>query len=87
MDKSEIKYKIQQAFLDVFQDHCETDARPIVSDEMVLLESGLDSLGFAILVVRLEDELGYDPFTESDEAYYPQTFEEFVEFYARNQPK
>ena len=28
---------------------------------LVLLESGLDSLCFAIIVARLEDELGVDP--------------------------
>ncbi|WP_380784218.1 hypothetical protein [Sphingomonas sp. R86520] len=52
----------------------------------VLLESGLDSLGFAVLVSHLEDDLGWDPFTLSDTPYYPQTFGEFVSFYASNQP-
>src|SRR6185312_1103506 len=33
-----------------------------LGDDSVLLESGLDSLGFAVLVVRLEETLGYDPF-------------------------
>ena len=33
-----------------------------LSDDLVLLDSGLDSLGFAILVARVGDELGYDPF-------------------------
>ena len=32
-----------------------------LSDELVLLDSGLDSLGFAILVARLEDSLGCRP--------------------------
>jgi len=30
-------------------------------DDLILTESGLDSLCFAILVARLEDELGADP--------------------------
>jgi acyl carrier protein len=30
-------------------------------DDLILAESGLDSLCFAILVARLEDELGADP--------------------------
>ena len=34
-----------------------------LNDNTVLLQSGLDSLGFAVLVSRLEDELGYDPFS------------------------
>jgi acyl carrier protein len=52
-----------------------------LTDELVLLESGLDSLGFAILVARLEDALGLDPFTTSDDVYYPVTLGEFIRFY------
>jgi len=56
-------------------------------EDTILLESGLDSLGFAILVARLEDVLGYDPFSTSSEAYYPSRFGEFVSFYERNRPQ
>jgi len=52
-------------------------------DDLVLAESGLDSLCFAILVARLEDELGADPFTASEEIYFPTTLGEFVELYER----
>ena len=52
-------------------------------DELVLLESGLDSIGFAILVTRLELTLGYDPFSLMDEPVYPQTFGEFIAVYDR----
>ena len=52
-----------------------------ITDDLVLLDSGLDSLGFATLVVSLEEELGYDPFTMRDEIVYPTTFGEFVEIY------
>ena len=34
-----------------------------LTDGLELLNSGLDSLSFAILVSRLEDSLGIDPFT------------------------
>lgn len=54
-----------------------------LSDDTVLLESGLDSLGFAILVARLEEELGRDPFTEMEEVVYPRTLGEFVTIYER----
>lgn len=57
-----------------------------LTDDTVLLESGLDSLGFAILVARLDEELGYDPFSLSDDPFYPQTFGEFVKFYESNRP-
>lgn len=52
-------------------------------DEMVLLNSGLDSLGFAILIAKLEQSLGYDPFTLMDEPFYPRTFREFVAIYEK----
>ncbi len=52
-----------------------------LSDETPLLECGLDSLCFAILVARLEDRLGLDPFTTSDDVYFPATVGEFVHLY------
>jgi acyl carrier protein len=52
-----------------------------LSDELALLESGLDSLCFAIVVARLEDELGMDPFTAAEDVYFPVTLGEFVKFY------
>jgi acyl carrier protein len=52
-----------------------------LADNLPLLESGLDSLCFAILVARLEDEIGVDPFAKATEAGLPTTFGEFVEFY------
>lgn len=54
-----------------------------LQDDTVLLESGLDSLGFAILVARLEEELQYDPFSMMDEPVYPRTLGEFVRIYER----
>ena len=47
----------------------------------MLLDSGLDSLGFAVLVARLEDRLGVDPFTASEDALFPVTFGDFVKVY------
>lgn len=54
--------------------------------DTVLLESGLDSIGFAMLVARLEEEFGYDPFTMMDQPVYPRTLDEFVSIYERHQP-
>jgi hypothetical protein len=54
-----------------------------LTDGLVLLESGLDSLCFAIIVATLEDELGFDPFTENEDVYFPVTFGDFVKFYQR----
>ena len=52
-----------------------------LTDDLVLLDSGLDSLCFAILVTRLEDEVGFDPFTLSDDVYFPVTLGDFIRFY------
>jgi acyl carrier protein len=52
-----------------------------LTDDLVLLDSGFDSLAFAILAARLEDALGFDPFTEADEARYPVTLGDFIDFY------
>jgi acyl carrier protein len=50
-------------------------------EDLALLDSGLDSLGFAVLVARLEDKLGIDPFTASEDALFPVTFGDFVKVY------
>ena len=52
-----------------------------LSDDLVLLESGLDSLCFAIIVARLEDTLGVDPFSAAEEASFPVTLGDFVNLY------
>lgn len=52
-----------------------------LTDETVLLDSGLDSLSFAIIVATLEDDLGVDPFTTAEDVYFPVTFGDFVAFY------
>ncbi|MFB2659177.1 acyl carrier protein [Shewanella mangrovisoli] len=54
-----------------------------LSDDTILLETELDSLGFAILVALLEEELDYDPFQLMEDAVYPQTFGEFVAIYEK----
>jgi hypothetical protein len=50
-------------------------------DDLVLVNSGLDSLCFALLVARLEDDLGRDPFSESDDITFPVTLGEFIALY------
>jgi len=52
-----------------------------LDDELVLADCGLDSLGFAVLVARLEDRLGIDPFTAAEDAIFPVTFGDFVKVY------
>jgi acyl carrier protein len=54
---------------------------PPLTDDLALLDSGLDSLCLAIVVARLEDELGFDPFSTDDEVDLPVTVSDFVRFY------
>lgn len=49
-------------------------------DDTRLLETGLDSLCFAIIVARLDDQLGIDPF-QSETGSFPQTVGDFIRLY------
>ena len=63
------------------------DLPPQLGPDTVLLETGLDSMGFAIFVSELEDVLGYDPFAIAEDiTVYPQTFAEFLTFYETHRP-
>jgi acyl carrier protein len=73
--KSAVISQIQQIRGEAAQDF------PPLTEDLVLLDSGLDSLSLAILVTRLEDLLGLDPFTESGETSPPVTLGEFIQFY------
>ena len=53
-----------------------------LTDDLPLLQSGLDSLCLAVLVARLSDELGIDPFDSTDdETGLPVTVGDFVALY------
>jgi acyl carrier protein len=54
-----------------------------LSDNLRLLDSGLDSLSFALIVMRLESELGFDPFEHDESVKFPVTFGDFVKLYDR----
>jgi acyl carrier protein len=51
-----------------------------LADDLPLAESGLDSLSFAIIVARLEDSLGINPFAAAV-VRPPRTFGAFVSLY------
>jgi acyl carrier protein len=52
-----------------------------LSDNLPLLDSGLDSLCIAVLVALLDDRLGVDPFTESGNGPLPVTVGDFITLY------
>jgi hypothetical protein len=55
-----------------------------LSDQVKLLDCGLDSLSFALIVARLEDALGVDPFDSADDVRFPTTFGDFVKLYEKH---
>ena len=85
LPREEIHAEIIKQFNTIFLEQNESTELPVLEDSSILLESGIDSMGFAILVTELEDTLGYDPFTEADEPFYPTYFKELVDFYFDNQ--
>jgi acyl carrier protein len=58
---------------------------PPLTDSLPLEKTGFDSLCFAILVGRLEEDLGLDPFSSQTSLVFPVTVGDFVALY--NQPK
>lgn len=49
--------------------------------ERGVMDVGVDSLTYAVLVSRLQQELGRDPFTENPEIGYPNLLIDFVNAY------
>lgn len=52
-----------------------------LTDDLPLLDSGLDSLCLAVIVARLEEELGVDPFSTSDDVPFPVTIGDVIALY------
>jgi acyl carrier protein len=67
----------------IFEQVAQEQKRTLVplSDGLKLLDSGLDSLSFAIIVAKLEDEVGFDPFNSDEMVEFPITFGDFVHLY------
>lgn len=83
---SQLDHDIRRVFAEVWALE-KGSQQPTLMPDTILLDTGLDSLGFAIFVSSLDEALGYDPFTLAEDAFYPQTFSEFVAFYERYKPK
>lgn len=52
-----------------------------LSDDLKLSESGLDSLSFAITLVKLEDELGFDPFDSGEPIEFPVALGDLIHLF------
>jgi acyl carrier protein len=74
-----IKLTIMDQMAQVAREHGKS--LPPLTDDLALLDCGLDSLGIAVLVARLEDRLGVDPFTAAEDMQFPVTVGDFVKAY------
>ena len=74
-----VKLKIFSAIQQIAEEQKVT--LPPLQDDLPLQDTGFDSLAFAILVARLEDDLGIDPFTIAEDAAFPSTVGEFIRAY------
>ena len=74
---------VRSTIVEQFEEVAKEQKRELapLSDELHLLDSGLDSLSFAIIVAQLEDVLGFDPFSEGEVVDFPLTFGDFVRLY------
>jgi hypothetical protein len=61
----------------------EQQGKPLapLTDDLPLLNSGLDSLCIAIVVANLDDELGLDPLSSEDQVDFPVTLGDFIRLY------
>jgi hypothetical protein len=78
-----VPMSVRIAILNQIKLVAEQQRKPLkpLTDTLPLLDSGLDSLCFAIIVANLEDQLGLDPFGSGDNVGMPQTLGEFIHLY------
>lgn len=74
---------IRATILSVCENVAREQQKPLTAldDDLPLLETGLDSLCMAVIVARLEDQLGLDPFSSGEEFEFPVTIGDFVKLY------
>lgn len=75
----DVREQVVTHFTQVAQEHGRQLAP--LTDDLALVNTGLDSLGFAIVVTRLETALGIDPFTADEFTNFPMTFGGFIRCY------
>lgn len=74
---------VRNAVLSQFSQVAQEQDRTLapLTDDLPLLDSGLDSLCFAVVVARLEEQLGIDPFATSGALAFPVTVGDFIKLY------
>jgi acyl carrier protein len=75
----DIRSAILALIQEVARDH-QKKLAPL-TDDLPLLESGLDSHCIAVIVICLEDLLGFDPFDTEAGGKFPVTLGNFITYY------
>jgi len=80
--------EIRLTILTVCEDVAKSQRKKLapLTDDLPLLNSGLDSLCLAVIVARLEDLLGFDPFDTDRETEFPVTVADFIRIYEAAAP-
>jgi acyl carrier protein len=75
---------VRDTIISTFEEVAKEQKRKMspLSDDLKLLHSGLDSLSLALIVARLEDSLGVDPFEYAES--FPVTFGDFIALYEKS---
>ena len=83
IDKSMVGMSLRPVIIAEFERVAREQERTLapLSDDVVLLASGLDSLCLAIIIARLENTLGFDPFVTPDGVNLPVTVGHFIRSY------
>jgi len=81
MSDDSIRDTVNSVFKQVARDQGRTLAP--LSDDLRLIDCGLDSLSFALVVATLEDSLEIDPFNTAEKMDFPITFGDFITLYVK----
>jgi len=83
IDKSTVGMSVRPVIIAEFERVAREQERTLapLSDDLALLASGLDSLCLAIIIARLENTLGFDPFVTPDGVNLPVTVGSFIKSY------
>ena len=81
--KDQATVSIREAIITTFAAVAQEQGKTLqpLTDDLPLMDSGLDSLCIAIIVARLDDELNLDPFSGSDDMMLPVTVGDFIRIY------
>ncbi len=72
---------VRKTVIDCLRETLKEEAQSPQCEITEMMDLELDSLAFAVLLGRLEDALGIDPFSDMSEVVFPSTVGELVAIY------